>query len=129
MLIASMSNEKEKRSLLEILENEEIIRKVSTTQNGSNLIQKLITLFPENEREKFNQIMLNNLHKLVTNINSFYIVKLIVMNNPSGVLKLRITEHICGKILDLSSDEIGKCVFLLIPQVSFMFKSLLVLGT
>lgn len=75
--LIEIMNLKEEEELIKSILNKDNILKLSINSNGTHIIQKIISCFDEENRNKINTSVIENFSKLCMNANGICVVKLI----------------------------------------------------
>jgi len=104
--------------IINLVDEENIIREsiekhivfLSLDNNGTHVIQKLITCFDEERREYLNSKIIENFLKLVLDQNGICIAKLLVATNVSLGTRKRILDTLTANCLEMVQNPFGNYI-------------------
>lgn len=108
VLIEGINTPQEEQILFQIIHSD--LLELSTDQNGTHLIQKIIQQIPESRREYLNQFILIHLVELSKHPNGICVVKQFITFNEEEMIKNHILYTISAHCAKITLDQYGNYI-------------------
>ena len=102
-------NMKEEEDLIKECVKEDII-KLSLDNNGTHVMQKIVTCINEQDRSHINNLILNNFYKLVFDSNGLCVLKKFINGNQSPEIKRTLIDKIQLNALEIVQNPFGNYI-------------------
>lgn len=107
--LVEMANLNEEKIILKQCAEKDVI-KLSLDNNATHVIQKIISLLRDNERELIISTILKNFNRLAYDSNGICVLKKIVSNCDADSIKLEIIRKILSNALEIIQNPFGNYI-------------------
>jgi hypothetical protein len=109
-ILDEIQNIKEKNIILEYIRSHEL--ELAYDNEGTHVLQKIIQIFPENERQSLTDILCTNINVnlLCQDLKGISVIKRLISFNTLQINKIKLVESFLGNCLEISKTSSGSYI-------------------
>ena len=107
-IIGASQSEEERKIILKYISNHEI--ELAFDPEGTHVLQKIITCFPENEIQNLIDVLFNNFNSLCKDSKGICVIKKLVSNIKNKINENKLFDNICKHCIEIAQNPFGNYI-------------------
>ena len=107
-IIGATQSEEERKLIIEYISNHEL--ELAYNPEGTHVLQKIITTFPENEKQNIYDVLLNNIILLCKDSKGIGVIKKLISNIKIKNNEIKLLEKICNHCIEIGQNPFGNYI-------------------